>query len=134
MVVMAEQQQQSASQNEPLRVDTDRIKPALSKLQELADRLHSAAFDLDTTSESYGEPWGNDETGEKFYEQYKDPHDQVVEAALQAGYVLADSTKQVTEMVKAFEAAEEQSAATSHQLGTSTQSGSDPGVSSNPSA
>ena len=128
-MVVAEQQQQSASSDETLRVDTDKIKPAIGKLQDLATRLQEAAHDLDTTSASYGEePFGNDSTGKKLRGKYMGPHDQMIQAATQAGSVLQDATKQVDAMVKAFDATEQQSQDTGERLKLGMESGSDPGA------
>ncbi|MEU2778500.1 hypothetical protein ABZ646_37900 [Streptomyces sp. NPDC007162] len=112
---MSEQQQQS-SWNEPLRVDTDLMRPAIPRLMSLAHRLRSAGEKLQNTSESLRGCEGGDKTGQKFDGQYQGPHHDVVTAALQGGAVLEDSTGQVADMVKAFEASEENAAATGNAL------------------
>ncbi|MEU9348166.1 hypothetical protein AB0D74_43930 [Streptomyces sp. NPDC048278] len=108
---MSEQQS-----NEPLRVDTDLMRRAISRLEQLADQLISAGDQLQNASESYGECWGDDKTGKQFYEQYQEPHSQALTAAQQGGSVLHDSTEQVAAMVKAFESSEDNAAATGSSL------------------
>ncbi|MDH6630646.1 hypothetical protein M2271_008507 [Streptomyces sp. LBL] len=116
-----QQQQQSSSSNEPFRVDTDKMKPAISKLEELADRLERAGHNLLTTSESYGtRPWGEDKNGKKFYAQYGKAHDQCVAAGLEGGAALHDSTERLAEMIKGFEATEEAAKETSGNLASDT--------------
>ncbi|MEU2743390.1 hypothetical protein ABZ656_51165 [Streptomyces sp. NPDC007095] len=129
---MADQQPPST---EPFRVDTDKTKPALSKLEELAGRLERAGHNLLTTSESYGDrPWGGDKNGKKFYAQYKEPHEQCVAAGLDGGAALRDSTERLQEMINGFEATEEAAKDEGTRLASDTQSGSDPGSSSGPPA
>jgi uncharacterized protein YukE len=115
--------EQQTSSSDPLRVDTDVMRLAIARLHDLAGRLTSAGDKLISASESYGKPWGDDKTGDQFYGQYKDPHQKAVDAAIQAGKVLHDSTQQISDMVKKFESSEEQAAAT----GRSVRSVVDPG-------
>ncbi|MFJ9907454.1 hypothetical protein ACIRVK_31975 [Streptomyces sp. NPDC101152] len=109
-------EQQQSSWNGTLRVDTDLMRHAIGRLQGLADRLRSAGEQLQSTSESLSGCEGDDKTGKKFDGQYQGPHHDVVTAALQGGSVLQDSTGQVADMVKAFEASEENAAATGNAL------------------
>ncbi|MFG2828501.1 hypothetical protein ACGFWI_13750 [Streptomyces sp. NPDC048434] len=98
----------SQSSNERLHVDTDRLKPAIDKLQDLASQLKAAGRQLDDTCQAYGPAWGEDSTGEKFYGQYEGPHSQLITSAYQGSSGFRDSADQVGDMVAVFEGVEQQ--------------------------
>ncbi|AEW92803.1 MULTISPECIES: hypothetical protein [Streptomycetaceae] len=111
---MADDQQQSSDTT--VHVDTVRLKSAAEKLKALGERLQAAGQKLDLDSSRLGHPWGDDKTGGKFYDKYKDPHSQLIDAGLYGGSGLMDSADQITEMIKAYEDTEEQNTATGRRL------------------
>ncbi|MBY8886061.1 hypothetical protein K7472_14510 [Streptomyces sp. PTM05] len=97
----------SQASNGDFTVDTDKLKPAVAKLQTLATQLKSAGKQLDDVCQSYGQPWGDDSTGKKFYDKYEDPHSQMITAAYRSSATLEDSAGQMGDMVTSFEKVEE---------------------------
>ncbi|MFF7191384.1 hypothetical protein ACFZAR_40770 [Streptomyces sp. NPDC008222] len=115
---MTDDQSQGSSQ--PLRVDTDKLRPAIAKLQKLASNLTSAGESLENVSQSYGQPWGNDKTGEQFYAQYQGPHGDVITAALQGGKGLNTAADQASDLIWVFEQVEEQAGSAGQYLKSDT--------------
>ncbi|MET7287437.1 hypothetical protein [Streptomyces sp. NPDC005573] len=111
---------QSQGSGQPLTVDTDRLGSAVAKLQELAGNLTSAGENLQNVSQSYGQPWGDDETGKKFYAQYQGPHGDVITAALQGGKGLNTTADRVTDLIRVLEHVEEQAGAVGRHLNSDT--------------
>jgi hypothetical protein len=122
----------SRSPDETLHVDTDKLKPAMAKLQDLATRLKAAGKELDDGCQSYGQPWGDDSTGKKFYGQYEGPHSQLVTAAYRSSSGLGDSAGQVGDLVTAFEQVEASAGDEGQRLRTSIDSSGGPAQPSGP--
>ncbi len=110
---------QPQSSSERLQVDTDKLTPAIAKLHDLSSRLKSAGTTLDMVCQSYGEPWGNDETGKKFHAQYEGPHSDLIAVAHQAGARLSSDADDVSNLVKALEDVESKAGEQGQQLSSS---------------
>ncbi|MFE6742668.1 hypothetical protein [Streptomyces tubercidicus] len=120
--------------SEPLRVDTARLKPAIDKLHDLSSRLKQAGLTLDLDSQSYGEPWGDDETGKQFHEKYVGPHSQLIDAVLHTSTGMGGAAEDVSSLVKAFEDVGAAAGQQGQQLRSSMNSGGeqDPPPAPNP--
>jgi uncharacterized protein YukE len=115
--------EQTQSSQEPFTVDTDKLTPAIEQLNDLADQLKTAGRELESGSQELGEPWGHQETGEKFYEQYGDTHNSLIEAASQGGDGLDTAADQVQQLVAAFEKTDQQATEAAKQLGSAMEPG-----------
>jgi hypothetical protein len=99
-----------------VHVDTDMLKQGADALSALAARLTTAGQQFQADCDSYGEPWGDDSTGQKFYAQYKKPHSDAVDAGVSGGKVLSEAAGQLTDLVAALTAVEERAVATGQQM------------------
>lgn len=84
-------------------VDTEKLKPAIQQLLDLGERLKKAGEDLDMNCQAYGQPWGNDKSGKKFYDQYETPHSQLIDAAYTGAQSLVTAGGQVKNVVTVYE-------------------------------
>ncbi|MEU6220123.1 hypothetical protein ABZ845_21790 [Streptomyces sp. NPDC047022] len=119
---------QHQSSNETVNVDTDKLKPAIAKFNDLASRLKSVGTGLDLICQSYGEPWGDDKAGKEFYGKYEKPHADLIDAAHDAGAGFSIAADSVGKMVKAFEDIGDQAGAQGRRLRLSV----DPGTGQDP--
>jgi hypothetical protein len=106
----------SQGSNETFSVDTDKLKPAIAKLNNLAAQLKSAGKEFDDGCQSYGQPWGDDSAGKKFYGQYEGPHSGLITAAYTSSATLGDTAGQMSDMVTAFEQVDDQAGAEGQRL------------------
>lgn len=106
----------SQASNDTFSVDTDKLKPAMAKLHNLAAQLKSAGKELDDVCQSYGQPWGDDKAGKKFYGMYEGPHSGLITAAYKSSATLSDTAGQMGDMVTAFDQVDEAAGAEGQRL------------------
>ncbi|MEU8718506.1 hypothetical protein [Streptomyces sp. NPDC048663] len=110
---MSEEQRASG---DVVRVDTEQVRKAIGTLEGIARRLDAAGRGLVDRSNELGDCWGDDKSGKKFHEKYWDPHEDLIDAAVQGAKVLKGATEQVQEMVKVYEQVEQQATGTAAGL------------------
>ncbi|MFE3885228.1 hypothetical protein ACFXPQ_20365 [Streptomyces lydicus] len=106
----------SGSSNEPVRVDTAKLRDALYQLTQVSQHVKSAAErfldDCDADSDAIGE----DKSAKKFREKYDGPHKDALDAGFQSAQLLERTSGEVQQLIRALEDVEQRSAETGQRL------------------
>ena len=92
-----------------LAVDTGALARAVPLTREMAERILDVKSALLSRLSELGAPWGDDETGRQFLEQYQGPKNDLLTGFEGAFEVLRSMADGVETMAKGFQGTEEQS-------------------------
>ncbi|MET9530439.1 MULTISPECIES: hypothetical protein [unclassified Streptomyces] len=106
--------------NEPMRVDTEKLRAAERKLQELTGHVQSAAERFHADCDAYGDVIGDDKNGKKFHEQYDSAHKDAASAGFDGAKLAERTTGEVAQLIHALENVEQESAETGQRLTSET--------------
>jgi hypothetical protein len=104
--------------SESFEVDTEGLAKQMPYMRELAARFKAIGTTLGERTAALGEPWGDDETGRQFLEQYDGPHRQILDGIGQVGDVLNSTADGITTMAKNYRILEEQNVEAARTLTT----------------
>jgi hypothetical protein len=111
------------SSNEPIHVDTEKLKQAAYNLLQVQQHLQSSTSEFIRQCNEGNEAIGNDKTGKKFHEKF----DSNEEALLQAGSDLSDGVEQISDevrlLVRKLENVEQASTETGQRLNSQVNNG-----------
>jgi uncharacterized protein YukE len=94
-------------------------------MQELAEQVRGIGTGLQSRIEELGDCWGDDDTGQQFYNQYATPRDQILEGVSGTGDVLDSTADGIKTMATQYQQLEDENVFAVRQLQPGDNSGPD---------
>jgi uncharacterized protein YukE len=112
--------------------NTEGLTEQLPFMQEVAEGLRSIGTNLEATLDDLGPCWGPDATGQQFFTQYDNPHQEWREGVSDASDVVDSTVQGVQTMAVQFDRMEDNNISATQQLlprdSDGPSSGDDPDV------
>jgi len=106
-------------------VNTDGLHNQIPYMQELAEQVRGIGTGLQARIEELGDCWGDDDTGQQFYNQYATPRDQILEGVSGTGDVLDSTADGIKTMATQYQQLEDENVFAVRQLQPGDNSGPD---------